>query len=151
MLSDRHAKNSIRKLEQDLPMWQELLELSGIPTFESGVMAILKGRVVQYMMRSNVVTLGRGSAAGQVTFDLSLEGPAYKISRRQATIRMSHDKVLTIQNEGRRPLYIGGSVLVTGETTTLHHNQVVEVSGCGNFIIIIINNSILHRLPRSLY
>ena len=127
MLNDRHAKTAIRKLENELPGWQELLQLPDIPVFEPGVMAILKGRVVQYMMRTNVATLGRNSTTSQVTFDLSLEGPAYKISRTQATIRMSPDKVLTIQNEGRRPMYVGGNVIVSGESSTLNHNQVIEV------------------------
>ena len=127
MLADRQAKMSIKKLEKDLPVWQELLNLPDIPVFESGVIAILKGRVVQYMMRTNEVTLGRNSASSQVTFDLTLEGPAYKISRLQATLKMSPDKVLTIRNEGRRPMYIGGNVVVTGEMTQLQHNQVIEV------------------------
>ena len=53
------------------------------PDFEPGVYAILKGRVVQFMMRMKEVTVGRSSASSQVTFDLSLEGPAYKVSRKQ--------------------------------------------------------------------
>lgn len=118
---------AIKILETDLPVWQSLLDLPDIPSFEPGVMAIFKGRVVQYMMRNNEVTMGRNSASGQVTFDLSLEGPAYKISRTQATIKMC-DKVLNITNNGRRPLYIGGNAIVMGESTTLHHNQVLEVN-----------------------
>ena len=51
--------------------------------FGPGVYAILKGKVVEFLMTSNSVTLGRNSAAGQVDFDLSLEAPAFKISRRQ--------------------------------------------------------------------
>ena len=53
--------------------------------FSSGVFAILKGKVVEFMMTSHSVTLGRSSAAGQVDFDLSLEAPAFKISRRQVS------------------------------------------------------------------
>lgn len=51
--------------------------------FGSGVYAILKGKVVEFMMTSHSVTLGRNSAAGQVDFDLSMEAPAFKISRKQ--------------------------------------------------------------------
>ena len=51
--------------------------------FGQGVYAILKGKVVEFMMTSNSVTLGRNSAAGQVDFDLSMEAPSFKISRRQ--------------------------------------------------------------------
>ena len=53
--------------------------------FGAGVYAILKGKVVEFMMTSHSVTLGRNSAAGQVDFDLSLEAPAFKISRRQVS------------------------------------------------------------------
>ena len=39
--------------------------------------------MVQFMMRMREVTVRRNCAASQVTFDLSLEGPAYKLSRKQ--------------------------------------------------------------------
>ena len=128
MLSDRHAKLEMRNLEEELPVWREILDLHDIPQFEPGVLAILKGRVVQFMMRTNEVSIGRSSATSQVTFDLSLEGPAFKISRTQATLRLTPEGVFTIKNEGRRPIYIGGNAIVTGEVTQLQHNQVLEVN-----------------------
>ena len=114
-------------LEQELPSWTELLELPNHPTFEPGVFLILKGRVVQYMMRTSEVTLGRASATNQVTFDLSLEGPAFKISRKQATIRQGNDGGYFITNDGRRPLYLNGTAIITGESSQLQHNYVLEV------------------------
>ena len=50
------------------------------------VYAILKGKVVEFTMTSREVTLGRSSATAKVDFDLSMEGPAFKISRRQVRI-----------------------------------------------------------------
>ena len=57
--------------------------------FGPGVYAILKGKVVEFMMTSESVTLGRNSTAGLVDFNLSLEAPAFKISRRQVCLRLS--------------------------------------------------------------
>ena len=47
--------------------------------------ALLQGRVVEFRMTQRMVTLGRSTPSCPVTFDLSLEGPAYKISRRQVS------------------------------------------------------------------
>ena len=45
--------------------------------------AILRGKVVEFQMTSQAVTLGRNTPSSQVDFDLSLEAPAFKISRKQ--------------------------------------------------------------------
>ena len=45
--------------------------------------AVLKGKVVEFRMTKRTVTLGRSTGNSDVDFDLSLEGPAFKISRRQ--------------------------------------------------------------------
>ena len=47
--------------------------------------ALLQGRVIEFRMTQRMVTLGRSTPSCPVTFDLSLEGPAYKISRRQVS------------------------------------------------------------------
>ena len=41
--------------------------------FGQGVYAILKGKVVEFMVTSNSITLGQNSAAEQVDSDLSLD------------------------------------------------------------------------------
>ena len=51
--------------------------------------ALLQGRVVEFRMTDRMVTLGRSTPSCPVTFDLSLEGPAYKISRRQVSNQCS--------------------------------------------------------------
>jgi microspherule protein 1 len=135
-LSDRQSKKEILKLEDDLPQWSELLDLPPSPSFDEGVLAILKGRVVQYIMRTHEVTLGRNSGVKQVTFDLSLEGPAFKISRHQATINMKSDGSFVIKNVGRRSLFLGGHAIVTGETGQLKDNQVLEISSFSLLILL---------------
>jgi len=39
-------------------------------------------------MRSREISIGRSGKGHNVDIDLSLEGPAHKISRRQATLRL---------------------------------------------------------------
>lgn len=142
MIADRQAKKEILAVENELPVWSEILNVAPSPVFDEGVLAILKGRVVQFMMRAHEVTIGRKSESKQVTFDLSLEGPAYKISRHQATMRLSHDGIFTIKNEGRRPLYIGGHAVVTGEIAHLQDNQVLEVATFS--LLILLNQKVLN-------
>ena len=53
--------------------------------FGANEYALLQGRVIEFRMTQRMVTLGRSTPSCPVTFDLSLEGPAYKISRRQVS------------------------------------------------------------------
>lgn len=55
------------------------------PDFGANEYALFQGRVIEFRMTQRMVTLGRSTPACPVTFDLSLEGPAYKISRRQVS------------------------------------------------------------------
>jgi hypothetical protein len=61
---DRQEKRTIRKLESELPKWQALVDGSSVPEFDSQTLAILKGRLVRYLMRSQEVP--------NVTLSLSL-------------------------------------------------------------------------------
>ncbi|CAI8050452.1 Microspherule protein 1 [Geodia barretti] len=85
MASERQVKREITRMEEEIPRWRTIIDTGAPPEFGAGVYAILKGKVVEFMMTSHSVTLGRNSAAGQVDFDLSLEAPAFKISRRQVS------------------------------------------------------------------
>ena len=58
MLSDRKAKREIRHLEQELPRWHGLVEkVTGVNPveFDSQTLAVLRGRMVRYLMRSKEV------------------------------------------------------------------------------------------------
>ena len=48
--------------------------------------ALFKGKVVEFRMTKRTVILGRSTSCNDVDFDLSLEGPAFKISRRQVSV-----------------------------------------------------------------
>jgi len=73
------------------------------------------------------ITLGRSTKDNQIDVDLSLEGPAWKISRRQGVIRLKKNGEFSIVNEGKRPVYVDGRAVLTGCRDVLHNNSVIEV------------------------
>lgn len=74
------------------------------------------------------ITIGRSSKYTSVDVDLKLEGPAWKISRRQATIRLRNTGEFLIGCDGKKCLYVDGKPLAVGCRSRLNHNSVVEVS-----------------------
>ena len=74
------------------------------------------------------VTFGRATPTNKVDFDLSLEGPAYKISRRQASIHQTEEGDVLVHNEGRRALFVDGRAVLSGRSVRLESNQTIEVS-----------------------
>ncbi|XP_060067337.1 microspherule protein 1-like [Ylistrum balloti] len=138
-VSDRRNKKEIRHLEQELPKWQVLVDsVTGIspPDFDNQTLAVLRGRLVRYLMRSREITLGRATKDNQIDVDLSLEGPAWKISRRQGIIKLRNNGDFFIANEGKRPIYIDGRPVLVGNKQKLCNNSVVEIS-CLRFIFLI--------------
>uniref|UniRef100_A0A668A350 Microspherule protein 1 n=1 Tax=Myripristis murdjan TaxID=586833 RepID=A0A668A350_9TELE len=139
MISDRHQKREIRQLEQELPRWQVLVDsITGmnLPDFDNQTLAALRGRMVRYLMRSREITLGRATKDKQIDVDLSLEGPAWKISRKQGIIKLKNNGDFFIANEGRRPIYIDGRPVLSGNKWKLNNNSVVEIAGL-RFVFLI--------------
>ncbi|XP_061170163.1 microspherule protein 1-like [Saccostrea echinata] len=138
-VADRRNKNEIRHLEQELPKWQVLVDsVTGISPqdFDNQTLAVLRGRLVRYLMRSKEITLGRATKDNQIDVDLSLEGPAWKISRRQGIIKLRSNGDFFIANEGKRPFYVDGKAILAGNKQKLNNNSVVEIS-CLRFIFLI--------------
>ncbi|XP_011366587.1 microspherule protein 1 isoform X1 [Pteropus alecto] len=147
-VADRRQKREIRQLEQELHKWQVLVDsITGMssPDFDNQTLAVLRGRMVRYLMRSREtlplvlrfqpsptpfpqITLGRATKDNQIDVDLSLEGPAWKISRKQGVIKLKNNGDFFIANEGRRPIYIDGRPVLCGSKWRLSNNSVVEVS-----------------------
>ena|SRR6218665_2336247 len=73
------------------------------------------------------ITLGRSTKDNQIDVDLSLEGPAWKISRRQGMIRLWNTGEFYITNEGKRPIYVDAQPVLPGSKQLLHNNSVIEV------------------------
>jgi microspherule protein 1 len=84
-LADRRNKKDIRMLENELSRWNVLVDtLTGVgftPEFDNQTLAVLRGRLVRFLMRSREIVVGRSTNDTTVDVDLQLEGPAYKISR----------------------------------------------------------------------
>lgn len=139
-LADRKAKREIRQLENEIPKWQVLVDsITGVAPsdFDNQTLAVLRGRLVRYLMRSREITLGRSTKDSIVDVDLSLEGPAFKISRRQGLIKLQANGDFMIANTGKRPFYVDSKpVLAGGNCAKLNNNSVVEVSGL-RFVFLI--------------
>lgn len=138
-IADRRIKQEIRHLENELPKWQVLVDsVTGISPaeFDNQTLAVLRGRLVRYLMRSREITFGRATKDNTVDVDLSLEGPAWKISRRQGMIKLQTSGDFYIFNEGKRALYIDSKPVLSGNKCRLNNNSVVEISGL-KFIFLI--------------
>lgn len=138
-IADRRIKQEIRHLENELPKWQVLVDsVTGISPveFDNQTLAVLRGRLVRYLMRSREISFGRATKDNSVDVDLSLEGPAWKISRRQGMIKLQTSGDFYVFNEGKRALYIDSKPVLAGNKCRLNSNSVVEISGL-RFIFLI--------------
>ncbi|RWS17120.1 microspherule protein 1-like protein [Dinothrombium tinctorium] len=140
MLADRKNKREIRQLENEIPKWQVLVDsITGVAPsdFDSQTLAVLRGRLVRYLMRSREITLGRCTKDSIIDVDLSLEGPASKISRKQGLIKLQANGDFMIVNTGKRPFYVDAKpVLGSGNCAKLNNNSVVEIAGL-RFVFLI--------------
>ncbi|XP_046661159.1 microspherule protein 1-like isoform X3 [Homalodisca vitripennis] len=139
-LADRRAKKEIRTLENEMGRWQVLVDsVTGISPldFDNQTLAVLKGRLVRYLMRSREITIGRTTKDHSVDVDLTLEGPAWKVSRRQGTIRLRNNGDFYLASEGKRAIFVDGRPILAGNKyRRLNNNSVVEVAGL-RFIFLV--------------
>lgn len=147
-LADRRQKREIRRLEAELPLWQALIagvvEEASNKDFDSQTLAVLRGQLVRYLMRSKKVTFGRATPDHLVDIDLSLEGPSYKVSRQQGSIQLQPDGEFVIENQGQRPLYVDGRPVTTGMQHRLTNNSVLEV--CSMRFVFFTNQKLVRSL-----
>jgi len=136
---DRRAIKEIRHLEADIKKWQVLVDKvrgDNSPDFDNQTLAVLRGRLVRYLMRSKEITLGRTAKGQKVDVDLKLEGPAWKISRRQGVIKLKNSGEFYITNEGKRCLFVDGKPILRGTKTKLCNDSVLEIAGL-KFVFLI--------------
>lgn len=147
-LADRKNKKEIRTIENELSRWSVLLDnVTGIgisPEFDSQTLAILRGRAVRYLMRSREITFGRNTADFVVDVNLSLEGAAHKVSRKQGTIKLRNNGDFFIVNEGKRSIFVDGAPIIKGGRTKLNNNNVIEVRAESSFTL---NQKIIDNFP----
>ena len=74
--------------------------------------------------------LGRATQDHAINADLSLEGPAWKVSRRQAIIKLRNNGDFFITNEGKRSLLVDGKPVLPCTKQKICNNSVLEVRRC---------------------
>lgn len=94
-----------------------------------GALAILYGRHLMHYIRKPKVILGRSTEGINVDIDLSKEGRANKISRRQALIQMEADGSFFLRNLGKSPVSVNGVAIATGQLLTLSSSCLIEIRG----------------------
>ncbi|KAJ8910829.1 hypothetical protein NQ315_015564 [Exocentrus adspersus] len=147
-LQQRRNIKEIRQLENEVGRWNVLVDsVTGVcpGELDSQTLAVLRGRMVRYLMRSREISIGRSGKGHMVDIDLSLEGPAHKISRRQATLRLRNTGEFYLSSEGKRPIFVDGRPITAGNKVRLYDNAVVEIS-CLRFIF-----SVNHDLIRAIH
>lgn len=80
------------------------------------------------------IAVGRSTRDHSIDVDLSLEGPAAKVSRKQATIRLRNTGDFFMSSEGKRPIFVDGRPILQGNKVKLNHNSVIEVHQCYNHL-----------------
>mgnify|MGYP002055824162 FL=1 len=147
MVVDRVAKREIRRLEVEVSKWRIVVEqVTGQSTadFDNQTLAVLRGRQVRYLMRSREISVGRATEDLTVDVDLSLEGPATKVSRKVAIIKLTNNGEFHLANEGKRPVMVNGTAVVMGEAAKLVNNTVVEF--CNLRFVFLINTELIEAI-----
>lgn len=72
--------------------------------------------------------MGRSAKDTTVDIDLSLEGPAWKISRKQGSIKVDNNGDFFIVNEGKKPIFVDGKPVLQGNKSKISTNSVIEVN-----------------------
>jgi len=150
-LADRRAKLEIRHLENELNRWSVLVDsltVSGTPSispeFDNQTLAVLRGRLVRYLMRSREITFGRNTKDNTVDVDLSLEGPSIKVSRKQGIIKLRSNGDFFISNMGKHPIFVDGNPVLPETRSRLNNNSVLEVSGLR--FVFLINHELINAI-----
>ena len=153
-LNNRKTKREIRQLENEIPKWQVLVDsVTGVAPsdFDNETLAVLRGRLVRYLMRSREITIGRCTKDCIVDVNLSLEGPSFKISRKQALIKLNSNGDFIITNTGKHAFIVDSKpVLGNLSSCKLSNNSVVEIAGLR--FVFLINQDLIGsvRLTHSL-
>lgn len=153
-LADRRSKMEIRRLENELSRWAVLVDsltVSGspliTPEFDNQTLAVLRGRLVRYLMRSREITFGRQTKDNSVDVDLALEGIADKVSRKQGTIKLRSNGDFFVSNDGKHTIFIDGNPVLPTHKARLSNNSVLEVADL-KFVFLInyeLINAIRHE------
>jgi len=148
---DRKNKRKIRKLEHQIALWRSFDSLGiKLPppsaSFDDTTLAILRGKTLEYHMRSRQIVAGRRTATGaEVDVDLSGEdGGPTRISRAQFLVKLRHDRHFYLTNLGKRPTYVNGQPVLRGARCRLFANSVIEISSVT--LLFTVNDDLMRSL-----
>uniref|UniRef100_A0A336LJD3 CSON006037 protein n=1 Tax=Culicoides sonorensis TaxID=179676 RepID=A0A336LJD3_CULSO len=139
--NNRHNVMKIRNLENELERWSVLTKTQTPNEMDNQTLAVLNGSSVRFRMKSPEITFGRNTKENKVDMDFSLEGIADKISRRQGTIRLRKNGDFFLTNNGKRPIFLNGFPLISGQKCKIWNNSVIEVGGLS--FVFLINQELL--------
>ncbi|XP_062102510.1 uncharacterized protein LOC133812722 [Humulus lupulus] len=115
------AKRKIMRLEQCARASMQRAIAS------KGAFAILYGRHSKQYIKKPEVILGRATEDNEVDIDLGKEGPANKISRRQALIKMEGDGSFFLTNIAKSSIFVNGKEIATGHRMCLSSSSLIEI------------------------
>jgi len=128
---ERRLAREANVLEGESAKWAVMVEaVTGVaaPHLDASVMAVLRGRIVRFLMKSRQVTVGRSTPTEPVDIDLSLDGPSMGVSRKQAVIKLRIGGDFYISNLGKRSIFVDGKSVVQGNKAKLSNNSLIEIS-----------------------
>lgn len=88
----------------------------------------LKGKNAVFPILHDRVLIGRSTSMWKADVNLSEEGPASIIARKQAILSRDAQNEYKIKNTGRRPMIVDAKVLLEGDYTIIHDYSVIEIA-----------------------
>ncbi|KAI8015907.1 Microspherule protein 1 [Camellia lanceoleosa] len=117
------SKRAIIRLEQAAHSCMQRLIAS------QGALAVLYGRHSKFYIKKSEVFLGRSTEDFDVDIDLGREEYAYKISRRQAIIKMDQSGSFYLKNLGKCSIFVNNKEIVPKQSINLTSSCLIEVKG----------------------
>ncbi|WOK99373.1 hypothetical protein Cni_G08085 [Canna indica] len=116
-----HSKKAIMRLEQGAHAYMNRKIAS------HGAFAVFYGRLIKYYVKKPEVLLGRRTDDVEVDIDLREEGPANRISRRQAIIKMDKDGSFLLKNIGKCSIFVNSKEVAARKRIVLISGSLIEI------------------------
>lgn len=150
--SNRRDMREMRQLETELDRWSLLVTSITTnndiplvyPEMDNQTLAVLRGRTVKFIMKSNDITFGRNTKDNIVDIDLSLEGSADKISRKQGTIKLRTNGDFFLANDGKRTIFVDGEPILQNHKCKLRNLSLVEIGDLS--FVFLINDELVNAI-----
>ncbi|CAL1384080.1 unnamed protein product [Linum trigynum] len=117
------TKTAILRMEQSAHAYTQRAIAS------HGAFAVLYGRYSKHYIKKSEVLLGRGTEDTSVDIDLSREGRANKISRRQAIISLDESGCFHLKNVGKFSISVNDKEITHGQSLNLTPSCLIEIRG----------------------